>query len=84
MQKLVHFSEGVRESLRRLSSITWMAEELLKVADYLQPDKWVSQSTQLFSVKKKTTSYKKTFHTYCLHCLSHFYELNNDPQLASL
>ncbi|KAK1387571.1 putative E3 ubiquitin-protein ligase LIN-1 [Heracleum sosnowskyi] len=40
MQKLVHFSEGVRESLRRLSSITWMAEELLKVADYLQPDKW--------------------------------------------
>ncbi|KAL8158011.1 hypothetical protein AgCh_002645 [Apium graveolens] len=43
MQKLVHFSEGVRESLRRLSSITWMAEELLKVADYLQPDKWVSQ-----------------------------------------
>ncbi|OVA00222.1 WD40 repeat [Macleaya cordata] len=34
VDKLIHFSEGVRESLRRLSSITWMAEELLKVTDY--------------------------------------------------
>ncbi|PWA47331.1 transducin/WD40 repeat-like superfamily protein [Artemisia annua] len=32
--------DGVRESLRRLSSITWMAEELLKVADYYMPNKW--------------------------------------------
>ncbi|KAK9287667.1 hypothetical protein L1049_016105 [Liquidambar formosana] len=39
MQKLMHFSEGVRESLRRLSNITWMAEELLKVADYFLPNK---------------------------------------------
>lgn len=42
MQKLTQLSEGVRESLRRLSSITWMAEELLKVADYYMPNKWVS------------------------------------------
>ncbi|CAN4106227.1 unnamed protein product [Withania somnifera] len=40
MKKLVTFSEGVRESLRRLSNISWMAEELLKVADYIQPNKW--------------------------------------------
>ncbi|KAI3703374.1 hypothetical protein L1987_73400 [Smallanthus sonchifolius] len=40
MQKLTLLSEGVRESLRRLSSITWMAEELLKVADYYMPNKW--------------------------------------------
>ncbi|KAL8263686.1 hypothetical protein R6Q59_021816 [Mikania micrantha] len=40
MQKLTKLSEGVRESLRRLSSITWMAEELLKVADYYMPNKW--------------------------------------------
>ncbi|KAJ0602906.1 putative [Myosin heavy-chain] kinase transcription factor WD40-like family [Helianthus annuus] len=40
MQKLTQLSEGVRESLRRLSSITWMAEELLKVADYYMPNKW--------------------------------------------
>ncbi|KAK2970821.1 hypothetical protein RJ640_014809, partial [Escallonia rubra] len=40
MQKLIYFSEGVRESLRRLSNITWMAEELLRVADYFQPNKW--------------------------------------------
>lgn len=40
MKKLVNFSEGVRESLRRLSNISWMAEELLKVADYMQPNKW--------------------------------------------
>ncbi|GFY85092.1 transducin/WD40 repeat-like superfamily protein [Actinidia rufa] len=41
MQKLIYFSEGVKESLRRLSNITWMAEELLRVADYFQPNKWV-------------------------------------------
>nr|GEX01838.1 hypothetical protein [Tanacetum cinerariifolium] len=40
MQKLTQLSEGVRESLRLLSSITWMAEELLKVADYYMPNKW--------------------------------------------
>ncbi|PSS18224.1 E3 ubiquitin-protein like [Actinidia chinensis var. chinensis] len=40
MQKLIYFSEGVKESLRRLSNITWMAEELLRVADYFQPNKW--------------------------------------------
>ncbi|XP_060197763.1 putative E3 ubiquitin-protein ligase LIN-1 [Lycium barbarum] len=40
MKKLVNFSEGVRESLRRLSGISWMSEELLKVADYIQPNKW--------------------------------------------
>ncbi|KAI5349502.1 PREDICTED: putative E3 ubiquitin-ligase [Prunus dulcis] len=37
MKKLIHFSEGVRESLRRLSTVTWMAEELHKVADYVLP-----------------------------------------------
>lgn len=42
MQKLMNFSEGVRESLRRFSSITWMAEELHKVADYYLPNKSVS------------------------------------------
>ncbi|KAK1430498.1 hypothetical protein QVD17_13281 [Tagetes erecta] len=40
MHKLTQLSEGVRESLRRLSCITWMAEELLKVADYYMPNKW--------------------------------------------
>ncbi|XP_027115995.1 putative E3 ubiquitin-protein ligase LIN-1 isoform X1 [Coffea arabica] len=40
MKKLIHFSEGVRESLRRLANVTWMAEELLRVADYFQPNKW--------------------------------------------
>ncbi|KAK4786938.1 hypothetical protein SAY86_010771 [Trapa natans] len=39
MQKLIHFSEGVRESLRRLSGISWLAEELHKVADYYLPHK---------------------------------------------
>lgn len=34
-QKLMQFSEGVKESLRRLSNITWMAEELHRVADFL-------------------------------------------------
>ncbi|XP_054806841.1 putative E3 ubiquitin-protein ligase LIN-1 isoform X2 [Prosopis cineraria] len=38
MQKLIHFSESVKESLRRLSSVTWMAEELHRVADYLLPN----------------------------------------------
>ncbi|KAF7837811.1 putative E3 ubiquitin-protein ligase LIN-1 [Senna tora] len=38
MQKLIHFSEGVKESLRRLSNVTWMAEELHRVADYLLPN----------------------------------------------
>ena len=46
MQKLIHFSEGVRESLRRLSSITWMAEELHQVADYYLPNKSVSTPAQ--------------------------------------
>lgn len=49
MKKLVHFSEGVRESLRRLSSVTWMAEELHKVADYVQPN--LSVSTQTLSAE---------------------------------
>ncbi|PIN02643.1 hypothetical protein CDL12_24836 [Handroanthus impetiginosus] len=40
MKKIVNLSEGVRESLRRLSNVSWMAEELLKVADYFQPNKW--------------------------------------------
>ncbi|OAY79454.1 putative E3 ubiquitin-protein ligase LIN-1, partial [Ananas comosus] len=38
-QKLMNFSEGLRESLRRLSPVTWMAEELLKVTDYFIPTK---------------------------------------------
>ena len=42
MKRIMSLSEGVRESLRRLSNVTWMAEELLKVADYFQPNKWVS------------------------------------------
>ncbi|KAI4317580.1 hypothetical protein L6164_025441 [Bauhinia variegata] len=37
-QKLIHFSEGVKESLRRLSSVTWTADELHRVADYLLPN----------------------------------------------
>ncbi|CAN1129772.1 Putative E3 ubiquitin-protein ligase LIN-1, partial [Linum perenne] len=43
MQKLINFSEGVRESLRRLSSVTWMAEELHRVADYYLPNRSVKQ-----------------------------------------
>ncbi|KAK3189543.1 hypothetical protein Dsin_029104 [Dipteronia sinensis] len=39
MQKVIHFSEGVRESLRRFSNVTWMAEELHRVADYYLPNK---------------------------------------------
>ncbi|XP_074570477.1 putative E3 ubiquitin-protein ligase LIN-1 [Curcuma longa] len=38
-QKLMNFTEGIRESLRRLSSFTWMAEELLRVTDYFLPTK---------------------------------------------
>ncbi|CAM0955871.1 unnamed protein product [Alopecurus aequalis] len=38
-QKLMSLSEGSRESLRRLSSFTWMAEELLQVTDYYLPRK---------------------------------------------
>ncbi|XP_058000933.1 putative E3 ubiquitin-protein ligase LIN-1 isoform X2 [Hevea brasiliensis] len=38
MQKLIHFSEGVRESLRRFSSVTWVAEELHRVADFYLPN----------------------------------------------
>ncbi|GKV31484.1 hypothetical protein SLEP1_g40169 [Rubroshorea leprosula] len=39
MKKLIHFSEGVWESLRRFSNVTWMAEELHKVADYCLPNR---------------------------------------------
>uniref|UniRef100_A0A1D1YLZ1 Putative E3 ubiquitin-protein ligase LIN-1 n=1 Tax=Anthurium amnicola TaxID=1678845 RepID=A0A1D1YLZ1_9ARAE len=39
MQKLMKFSEGLRESFRRLSGVTWMAEELLRVTDYFLPAK---------------------------------------------
>ncbi|XP_023642671.1 putative E3 ubiquitin-protein ligase LIN-1 isoform X2 [Capsella rubella] len=35
IHKLVNFSEGVRESLRRLSYVTWMADELHKATYYL-------------------------------------------------
>ncbi|XP_015573372.2 putative E3 ubiquitin-protein ligase LIN-1 [Ricinus communis] len=38
MQKLIHFSEGVRESLRRFSGVTWMAEELHRVAEFYLPN----------------------------------------------
>ncbi|XXG84253.1 hypothetical protein AAC387_Pa10g1805 [Persea americana] len=38
MKNLMNYS-GLRESLRHLSSITWMAEELLKVTDYTLPTK---------------------------------------------
>ncbi|PKA57685.1 Putative E3 ubiquitin-protein ligase LIN-1 [Apostasia shenzhenica] len=38
-EKLLTFSEGLRESLRRLSGVTWMAEELLNVTDYVLPNK---------------------------------------------
>ncbi|KAL6619380.1 hypothetical protein ACP70R_034519 [Stipagrostis hirtigluma subsp. patula] len=37
-QKLMSLSEGCRESLRRLSSFTWMAKELLQVTDYYLPN----------------------------------------------
>ncbi|XVF28298.1 hypothetical protein REPUB_Repub15cG0018100 [Reevesia pubescens] len=39
MKKLMHFSEGVRESLRRFSNVIWMAEELHRVADFYLPNK---------------------------------------------
>ncbi|XVF38737.1 hypothetical protein REPUB_Repub20aG0127400 [Reevesia pubescens] len=39
MKKLIHFSEGVRESLRRFSNVIWMAEELHRVADFYLPNK---------------------------------------------
>lgn len=39
---LMSLSEGSRESLRRLSSFTWMAEELLQVTDYFLSSKPVS------------------------------------------
>ncbi|XP_010547024.1 PREDICTED: putative E3 ubiquitin-protein ligase LIN-1 isoform X3 [Tarenaya hassleriana] len=35
IHKLINFSEGVRESMRRLSHVTWMADELHKATDYL-------------------------------------------------
>ncbi|KAG2619773.1 hypothetical protein PVAP13_3NG136200 [Panicum virgatum] len=38
-QMLMSLSEGSRESLRRLSSFTWMAEELLQVTDYFLSSK---------------------------------------------
>ncbi|KAG9443806.1 hypothetical protein H6P81_015146 [Aristolochia fimbriata] len=38
-QNLMSLSEGLRESLRRLSSITWMAEDLLKLANSVLPKK---------------------------------------------
>ncbi|KAF3784078.1 putative E3 ubiquitin-protein ligase LIN-1 [Nymphaea thermarum] len=37
MQKLVNISEQLRESLRRLSNVTWVAEELAKAIDYSIP-----------------------------------------------
>ncbi|XVE82157.1 hypothetical protein DITRI_Ditri15bG0124200 [Diplodiscus trichospermus] len=39
MKKVIHFSEGVRESLRRFSNVIWMAEELHRVADFYLPNK---------------------------------------------
>ncbi|ESQ49346.1 hypothetical protein EUTSA_v10019914mg [Eutrema salsugineum] len=35
IHKLINFSEGIRESLRRLSNVTWMADELHKATYYL-------------------------------------------------
>ncbi|CAN8269578.1 unnamed protein product [Cochlearia groenlandica] len=35
IHKLINFSEGVRESLRRLSHVTWMADELHKATYYI-------------------------------------------------
>ncbi|XP_078439665.1 transducin/WD40 repeat-like superfamily protein isoform X2 [Wolffia australiana] len=39
IQRVMDFSESLRESFRRLSGVTWMAEELLRVTDYLLPTK---------------------------------------------
>ncbi|XP_065863671.1 putative E3 ubiquitin-protein ligase LIN-1 [Euphorbia lathyris] len=39
LQKLIHFSEGVRESLRRFSGVTWMADELHRVAEFYVPNR---------------------------------------------
>ncbi|XP_011621981.1 putative E3 ubiquitin-protein ligase LIN-1 isoform X1 [Amborella trichopoda] len=39
LQKLIKYSEELGESLRRLSSITWIAEELYEVIDYSVPSK---------------------------------------------
>ncbi|XP_068660452.1 putative E3 ubiquitin-protein ligase LIN-1 isoform X2 [Aristolochia californica] len=39
IQNVMSVSEGLRESLRRLSSITWMAEDLLKLTDCVLPKK---------------------------------------------
>ncbi|KAG9453404.1 hypothetical protein H6P81_006308 [Aristolochia fimbriata] len=44
-QNLMSLSEGLRESLRRLSSITWMAEDLLKLANSVLPKKTKSYCT---------------------------------------
>lgn len=45
MKKVINFSEGVRESLRRLSNLTWMAEELHKVVNFYLPNISVSSSS---------------------------------------
>ncbi|KAK8709841.1 hypothetical protein V6N13_060842 [Hibiscus sabdariffa] len=39
MKKLIHLSEGVRESLRRFSNVIWMADELHRVADFYLSNK---------------------------------------------
>lgn len=49
IHKLVNFSEGVRESLRRLSHVTWMADELHKATYYLF-SKSVSFSSPAYKV----------------------------------
>ncbi|WCJ23483.1 Transducin/WD40 repeat-like superfamily protein [Euphorbia peplus] len=58
LQKLIHFSEGVRESLRRFSGVTWMAEELHRVADFYVPNRSRISCvhTQILEAKPNSTS----------------------------
>jgi hypothetical protein len=60
----MNFSEGVKESLRRLSSIIWMAEELHRVADFLLPN--TSVSTYLYLPNSNMINvHKQIFETGC-------------------
>ncbi|PPR88952.1 hypothetical protein GOBAR_AA31723 [Gossypium barbadense] len=61
MKKLIHFSEGVRESLRRFSNVIWMADELHRVADFYLPNKSVwdikrQSTTLLWDIKEHKDS----------------------------
>lgn len=59
MKKLTHFSEGVRESLRRFSNVIWMAEELHRVADFYLSNRSVSVHDEIHdSQRQNDTNYQ--------------------------